>query len=383
MSELAIDYRKGNFTSSANRVSRAIDSRYNDYSGIRTRLNNFKTSNSYLSTAGGYLTKKLNKLEESNNKVNNFKNNVISFVEYANGVDKRIAGRISQNANDVYNQVGIKTGLIASCVRFFKNAWDWVKDIMSDVGEFFRNVKNEIVKFYNDKLKPIVDEIVECIKKMLPHLRPLWDLLALILSGIKLFADISSLNFLGIICDIKSFYDNSYNLVRDIAALVHHINGDDERAEEVHNTSARDCIDMAPKAPKWALWIYDSLTALQVIDFSKNLYTGIKDGLSVAQGGKTSEVLKSIFKNILGYKNKADVQSNISKLLISEDGKSLTYGILKGDWTFFENYFNFSNSISNIDVFKKLITGGNINSKIGILGKIDTATKWLTNKLRK
>lgn len=85
MSELAINYRKGNFTSSANRVSRAIDSRYNDYSGIRTRLNNFKTSNSYLSTAGGYLTKKLNKLEESNNKVNNFKTMLLVSLSMLTG----------------------------------------------------------------------------------------------------------------------------------------------------------------------------------------------------------------------------------------------------------------------------------------------------------
>lgn len=35
MSELAINYRKGNFTSSANRVSRALNSRYSDYTGIK------------------------------------------------------------------------------------------------------------------------------------------------------------------------------------------------------------------------------------------------------------------------------------------------------------------------------------------------------------
>ena len=63
MSELAINYRKGNFTSSANRVSRALNSRYSDYTGIKNRLNSINSSSTYLNTAGNYLTKKLTKIE--------------------------------------------------------------------------------------------------------------------------------------------------------------------------------------------------------------------------------------------------------------------------------------------------------------------------------
>ena len=79
MSELAINYRKGNFTSSANRVSRALNSRYSDYTGIKNRLNSINSSSTYLNTAGNYLTKKLTKIEECDNKIYNFKNNVIGL----------------------------------------------------------------------------------------------------------------------------------------------------------------------------------------------------------------------------------------------------------------------------------------------------------------
>ncbi len=378
MSELAINYRKGNFTSSANRVSRALNSRYSDYTGIKNRLNSINSSSTYLNTAGNYLTKKLTKIEECDNKIYNFKNNVIGFVEYANGVDKRIASRISQNAKTVYNQVGIKTGLIASCVRFLKNAWDWVKELISDVGEFFENVKNEIVKFYNDKLKPMIDSIMDFYKREIePYLRVVMDGIGVILGAVALLGAIAAIlvaatagawiwALVGIVAGAFLVIDSLLSYIKDWASAKYHKDGNYEQSEYAHNISNRDLFYNA--GGDGAATAYDIGSIISFIydlgNLSKGVYKGInkawKSGDSFVKN--LSKVPKVVIKEFFGWKKKDNSEpffSSISsgKRALYPNGKPvlglITYSSDKQMLAFLNLTRNYKNYKKIFNIFDK------------------------------
>jgi hypothetical protein len=166
IAELTVKFKANGFSSAARSLGRSLDTRYNDYQGIRKKVLNEPTSRSYLNSSGSYLQKKMDSLDSKRGKLKDFKTKVEIFCDEAKRVDKGVASRVKRDAKDAYKKLGIKTSFWATTATFFKGAckaiWNGLKDIWKGIKDKARSVW-ETVKGWYQKHKEIILDIGKLI----------------------------------------------------------------------------------------------------------------------------------------------------------------------------------------------------------------------------
>lgn len=167
MASLHIDFGyDDNVKRNVTRAKNALDSRINDYGGIRNKLDNFSAGTSNLSTANTYLRKKINALEDKRDDLARFHAAVDTFDENASAADRRVADRIKREYKDFCKREGIQTGLGYEICRVIAEGIGALKDMAeSFLAGVLEAVKNtwEIVKQWYKDNKHWIDIIVDAV----------------------------------------------------------------------------------------------------------------------------------------------------------------------------------------------------------------------------
>ncbi len=151
MSELCIDFGyDDNVKWEIGQLKRKLESRSEDYKGVRNSIAGINSNTGYLYHANTYLDKKRNKLEEKTKKLERFKRAVTEFNSNATRIDKEVASGIKESSKQFckdnnlgyglfytlgyYAGKGVewlkKTGkkIADTVVGAVKSAWEWLKD---------------------------------------------------------------------------------------------------------------------------------------------------------------------------------------------------------------------------------------------------------------
>lgn len=151
MSELCIDFGyDDNVKWEIGQLKRKLESRSEDYKGVRNSIAGINSNTGHLYHANTYLDKKRNKLEEKTKKLERFKRAVTEFNSNATRIDKEVASGIKESSKQFckdnnlgyglfytlgyYAGKGVewlkKTGkkIADTVVGAVKSAWEWLKD---------------------------------------------------------------------------------------------------------------------------------------------------------------------------------------------------------------------------------------------------------------
>lgn len=107
-------------------IARKLESRADDYAGVKARLSTVETETGNLAEANTYLEKKKRTLTEKHDQLMNFYRAVDAFDDHASATDKRVAGRLKEGVGDFCKREGIPgvytTMLIEGGNRLLENA---------------------------------------------------------------------------------------------------------------------------------------------------------------------------------------------------------------------------------------------------------------------
>lgn len=237
MASLNIDFSyDDNVKSSLKKAKRALQTRIDDYSGIKRNLNNISSSTGNLSTANSYIQKKINHLQTRYEKLDNFQGAIETFNRNAEDADKRVAKRINTETNQFYKREGIKTGILYSigCVIGAGAKWlaGTAEKIIDSVGEFFANTWETVKKWYEDN-KHWIDIVVDVIGVVAAVV----GLIATIVSGGTLLALV-----VGIGVGVWGVAKSTADLVYDSMAYGAYKEGDMEKYEELSNSGLKEAM---------------------------------------------------------------------------------------------------------------------------------------------
>ena len=155
-----------NVKNSIKRAKSALQTRMNDYDGIKKNLNNISCSTGNLSSANTYIQKKINSLDSKYKKLNNFQNAITRFNDCAYDADKRVANRINTDTKQFYKRENIKTGIIYAVGSVIGKGVKWIKGTAEDIAQTIANAVSTawaaVKKWYEDN-KYWIDIVVDVV----------------------------------------------------------------------------------------------------------------------------------------------------------------------------------------------------------------------------
>lgn len=161
MADIMVYYQTSSFSSAANTVIRALESRIDDYNGIISRINNVSTNHLYLLNATNSIRQKTNELNDKKAKIQSLRDSTTSYVEYAKQVDKNVAEKIKKDADTLYKEVGIHPGFWSTCLNIAKGYFDFraetenfITGLFDTVDEWWKDLISPVTDWYQDKVKP-------------------------------------------------------------------------------------------------------------------------------------------------------------------------------------------------------------------------------------
>lgn len=164
---LALDFGyDDNVRSSIKGAKRAIESRIDDYTGIKNELNGIDSNTGNLSNANSYLKKKINALQEKADRLGQFEVAVRDFNDFAEDQDKLVANRIKKETKSFCKREGIPNGFLYTVCAVIGDGLKWLKGKVSKVIESVKswvsNAWQTVKKWYEDN-KYWIDIVVDVI----------------------------------------------------------------------------------------------------------------------------------------------------------------------------------------------------------------------------
>lgn len=240
MNGLCIDFSyDDNVKREINSLNRKIEKRANDYRGVMNRMSDISSNTGNLSTANGYINKKVISLEEKSTKLNNFKNGIVQFNEDAYSADKRVASRIKESRKDFTKRENIP-GVLATAfligVKTMINVAGKVLEAAAECGllgiiPLVVSHWDAIMAFYQEH-KYIIDVIIDVIA---------------IAAAVATLATVSGpFMVLGLLAGswalAKGMVDISYDIE---ACKAYYIDGNEELAKELNATGMEQTLKTA------------------------------------------------------------------------------------------------------------------------------------------
>lgn len=143
-----------NVKSSIKKAKSALQTRMNDYAGIKKDLNNISSSTSNLSSANSYIQKKINSLDSKYKKLDSFQDAITRFNDNAYNADKRVANKINTDTKQFYKRENIKTGIIYTIGSVIGSGINWLKgtaeNIANTIKDAFSSAWAAVKKWYED-----------------------------------------------------------------------------------------------------------------------------------------------------------------------------------------------------------------------------------------
>ena len=155
MAVINIDFSyDDNVKSSIKKAKSALQTRMNDYAGIKKDLNNISSSTSNLSSANSYIQKKINSLDSKYKKLDSFQNAITRFNDNAYNADKRVANKINTDTKQFYKRENIKTGIIYTIGSVIGSGINWLKGTAENIANTIKDAVSSawaaVKKWYED-----------------------------------------------------------------------------------------------------------------------------------------------------------------------------------------------------------------------------------------
>ncbi len=337
MATLNIDFGyDDNVISSVKQAKRAIQSRIDDYSGIKRELNNIGSSTGNLSTANTYIQKKINTLQGKYDRLDAFQNRINNFNDNAEQADKDVADRINKETNQFYKRENIPNGLWYTIGSALGAGYAWLKGgaekVLNTIVEGAKSAWAAVKQWYEDN-KHWIDVIVDAI--------------TVVAAAASLIFATSGI---GAAFAVWALAKAVTNLYYDEKAYWAYERGDMEEYEELSNAGLKDVME---KYVPYGL--------------GGKLYEGIELVDSLHDIYDIGEAGYSIFKN---YKTlHAPLQDNLGSTMLTDVTKKQ---IIKSD---------IANAIRESIGFKSIDPATGQRTAKNIISNIGTATKWANNIL--
>lgn len=167
MATINIDFSyDDNVKRSIKKAKSALQTRINDYSGIKKNLNNISSSTGNLSSANTYIQKKINSLESKYKKLDSFQSAITRFNDNAYNADKRVANRINTDTKQFYKRENIKTGVIYTVGSVIGSGVKWLKgkaeDLARTIASAVSSAWEAVKQWYKDN-KYWIDIVVDVV----------------------------------------------------------------------------------------------------------------------------------------------------------------------------------------------------------------------------
>lgn len=278
-------------------LSRKLDSRADDYRGVRNRISGINSNTQNLYQANTYLDKKRHQLEAKVQKIDRFKSAVVSFNSYASDADKRVANQIKDSRKDFCKSEGLRDGFLYTIGIAISDGYKWVKDKVIKVAKSVAHAAKkawEWIQDFYEKNKYLIDLIVDDI--------------ALIAAAVTLVAAIMSGGIPLILAAgwglAKAFVsrDNSktaYNL---------HKAGRDDLAEEFSGKGMEEALQNL-LGEKWGSIIYHGAN---IASFAVSMSSFVKD----AKYLRSVDTVSSKWGDVLTPESISGIKSDGKRLLI-------------------------------------------------------------------
>lgn len=280
-----------NVKSSIKKAKSALQTRMNDYAGIKKDLNNISSSTSNLSSANSYIQKKINSLDSKYKKLDSFQDAITRFNDNAYNADKRVANKINTDTKQFYKRENIKTGIIYTIGSVIGSGINWLKgtaeNIANTIKDAFSSAWAAVKKWYEDN-KYWFDILI--------------DVVCVVAAAAAVLA---SGGVLATVFAVWGLAKAGTDLVFDVAAYGAYKDGDMELYEELSSSGLKEVM------------------SYYLGDKGEYIYYGMEIASAIYGIYKIG---KSTVKAFLGYKN---AYKNYSKLFSPETFKNIKGQIIK------------------------------------------------------
>lgn len=317
MSELCINFAyDDNVKREINQLTRKLDSRIDDYRGVRNSIAGINSNTGNLYNANTYLDKKRGKLEEKTRKLERFKRALTDFNSHAESVDKEVANEIKASTKAFCREHGLGYGVFYTLGVWIGDGVKWLKNgaekVVSSVVNWAKDKLEEIKDFY-ERNKYLIEFVVDLVVTAAAIITFAAALSATIISGGAGIPLLLAATWGLMKAGASTLYSG--------AALSAHNSGDDALAEELSGKGMKDVMQY---------WLGDTAGSLlyhglNIAAFAVSAASTVKDVVKIESysnmltpetmsGIRSSEIIKITTGIDVGGGMKTNVK-NISKIL--------------------------------------------------------------------
>lgn len=336
MSELCINFAyDDNVKREINQLTRRLDSRIDDYRGVRNSIAGINSNTGNLYNANTYLDKKRGKLEEKTRKLERFKRALTDFNSHAESVDKEVANEIKASTKAFCREHGLGYGVFYTLGVWISDGVKWLKKgvekVVSSVVNAVKGIWKAIKDFYerNKYLIQFVVDLVVTAAAIVTFVAALGATIASGGAGIPL-----------LLAATWGLMKAGASTIYSGAALSAHNSGNDALAEELSGKGMKDVMQY---------WLGDTAGSL--------LYHGLNiAAFAVTAGSMIKDVkylhsvdnVTSKYGNILTPETISGIQSSGKQVLIKlTTGFDFTSGSAKTVIKNFSNLLKAGNGIAS------------------------------------
>lgn len=218
-----------------NQLTRKLDSRIDDYRGVRNSIAGINSNTGNLYNANTYLDKKRGKLEEKTRKLERFKRALTDFNSHAESVDKEVANEIKASTKAFCREHGLGYGVFYTLGVWIGDGVKWLKNsaekVVSSVVNWAKDKLEEIKDFY-ERNKYLIEFVVDLVVTAAAIITFAAALSATIISGGAGIPLLLAATWGLMKAGASTLYSG--------AALSAHNSGDDALAEELSGKGMKD-----------------------------------------------------------------------------------------------------------------------------------------------
>lgn len=234
MSELCINFSySDNVAHEINQLKGKLESRIDDYRGVRNSIANINSNTDNLYQANTYLDKKRSKLEEKTQKLARFKTAVTGFSSRAEQADKEVANQIKASTKAFCREHGLGYGVFYTLGVWAGEGVKWLK-----------NTAEKIVSGVVSAVKGAVKWIEETYEKHKYLINFIVDAVSVVASVVVLVATVATGNVPMALAAAWSLAKAISSVGYSKTALWAHKNGNDALAEELSGKGMKDDLQL-------------------------------------------------------------------------------------------------------------------------------------------
>ncbi len=262
MSSLVIDYgMESTFRSSIKSAKSALNKRIDDYENIESRARSIPTNTDNCSNCAYYVRKKHQQLQGKVNKLNSLNEQVETFIDNVQEVDKKVASRIKSDTKSFKK----RTGIGKKSKSIWASVCEGIGDFFEWVGDGAEKVWNNIKQWYEDN-KYWINIVVDVVLVVAAVAACIGTGGLALAVGVFFVVDA--------VCDLV--YDGA-------AAYQYYVNGDEAAAERLSGKGGKDAF----------IWVGSKVDDALGTDFVAGTMGIIYEGISLFAVGY------SLYKSIL------------------------------------------------------------------------------------